>query len=110
MDACRTGGLNVAWRDESELPFDIEGAITLADQVQIDPLAVLDALLADFAAHGGILMEQTLARNCTDCPDVPPAEGEGVVGRGRAGKPKAVSTVDGSPAASRPCAPIWAVW
>lgn len=59
LDACRTGGLDVAWRDESELPFDIEGAITLADQVQIDPLAILDALLADFAAHGGILMEQT---------------------------------------------------
>lgn len=58
-DASREGGLDVRWVDETELPFAVRGALELPDQVQIHPLLVLDALLAEFAAHGGVLVEGT---------------------------------------------------
>lgn len=57
MQASRDAGLEVAWTEETELPFAVRGAITVPDQVQIHPLLVLDALLEDFAAHGGVLVE-----------------------------------------------------
>lgn len=56
LDASRTAGLEVAWSQDTELPFGVLGALTLPNQVQIDPLAVLDALLAEFTAHGGVLV------------------------------------------------------
>ena len=59
LDASVAAGLDVAWAEETELPFDVLGALTLPDQVQIDPLSVLDALLAEFAAHRGVLVEHT---------------------------------------------------
>ncbi len=57
LDASVAAGLEVAWSDETELPFPVLGALTLPRQVQIDPLAVLDALRAEFASSGGVLVE-----------------------------------------------------
>ena len=57
LDACRTAGLEVEWTVDTELPFKVAGAIALEDQVQIHPLLVLDVLLAELAAHGGVLVE-----------------------------------------------------
>lgn len=57
LDASATAGLDVAWSDETELPFPVLGALTLPRQMQINPLAVLDALRAEFAAAGGLLVE-----------------------------------------------------
>ena len=59
LDACRAAGIDEAtWTAESELPFPIAGAIRLPGQAQIHPLEALDALLAEFTAHGGILIEE----------------------------------------------------
>lgn len=58
-DASEQAGLGATWTDHTELPFPVLGALTLPDQVQINPLLALDALLAEFAAHGGVLIEET---------------------------------------------------
>ncbi len=59
LDACRAAGIDEAtWTAESELPFPIAGAIRLPGQAQIHPLEALEALLAEFTAHGGILIEE----------------------------------------------------
>lgn len=53
----REAGLAVEWTDETELPFGVRGTIRLADQAQLHPLLVLDALLAELAERGGALVE-----------------------------------------------------
>ena len=59
LDACRAAGIDEAtWTAESELPFPIAGAIRLPGQAQIHPLEALEALLSEFTAHGGILIEE----------------------------------------------------
>ncbi|WP_320060619.1 FAD-dependent oxidoreductase [Tessaracoccus defluvii] len=59
LDACRAAGLDeAAWTAESELPFPIAGALRLPGQAQIHPLEALEALLSEFTAHGGILIEE----------------------------------------------------
>ncbi len=59
LEVANEAGLPVEWTDQTELPFAVAGAIRLADQVQIHPLAVLDLLLAEFARRGGVLFEET---------------------------------------------------
>ena len=49
-------GLAVSWLDEPhELPFPTEGAITLPEQAQFDPMDVIHAMAGEFRAHGGRL-------------------------------------------------------
>lgn len=55
-DACATAGLPVTWTAPAELPFAAT-ALTLPDQVQLHPLLVLDALLADLRSHSGTVAE-----------------------------------------------------
>ena len=50
--AATTAGLNVEYVLDAGLPFPIQGALMLADQAQINPMAVLDALLLDVRARG----------------------------------------------------------
>jgi glycine/D-amino acid oxidase-like deaminating enzyme len=50
-------GLAVTWADRLELPFPTTGAVRLADQLQVDPLELLDALSLDAVAHGVTLVE-----------------------------------------------------
>lgn len=57
LEVSRSGGLEVMWTGQTELPFPVRGALRLPDQVQLHPLRVLDLLLAEFAAHGGVLVE-----------------------------------------------------
>ena len=38
---------------DAGLPFPIQGALMLADQAQINPMDVVDALLVDVRARGG---------------------------------------------------------
>ena len=49
-DAAARLGLDVEWRDRLDVPFPNHGAMVLADQVQFDPMALLEALVA--AAQG----------------------------------------------------------
>lgn len=55
--ACRAGGLDVQRTTDTGLPFAVEAALMLPDQVQLHPMLVMDALVEDFVAHGGLLVE-----------------------------------------------------
>lgn len=57
LAACRSAGLDVEWTAHTELPFPVQGALRLADQVQIHPLRVLEMLRAEFVGHGGTIVE-----------------------------------------------------
>lgn len=58
-DAAAAAGLGAGWTTDTELPFAVEGALTLPEQAQFHPLRVLGALQDDLAAHGGVLAEDT---------------------------------------------------
>ncbi|AIY17503.2 FAD dependent oxidoreductase [Pimelobacter simplex] len=58
LDAAQAAGLDAVWTDETELPFAVRGAVRLEDQLQVDPRAVLDALLDDVRAEGGEVREE----------------------------------------------------
>ena len=55
--AVTTAGLEMAWTEETELPFEVRGALLLPDQAQVHPLLALDALLTDLVENGGTLIE-----------------------------------------------------
>ncbi len=55
-------GLDVTWRDRPDLPFETRGAVMLADQLQLDPVELLDALAAQAVAHGVDLVEGARVR------------------------------------------------
>ena len=56
-DAARSLGLDVQWAEGLDVPFPVHGATVLADQVQLDPMALLEALVAELRSHGGTLHE-----------------------------------------------------
>ncbi|CAN5520869.1 FAD-dependent oxidoreductase [soil metagenome] len=55
-DACRRAGLDVTWERELEVPFPAQGGVRLPDQVQLDPMPLLDALVAELEERGGQLL------------------------------------------------------
>ena len=57
QEAARAAGLDVELTTETELPFEVTGALRLADQAQIHPLTVLAGLAKDYREHGGALVE-----------------------------------------------------
>ena len=57
LDASRRAGLDLGWTASTGLPDDVAGALVLADQAQVHPLLVLDALAAELVAHGGTVVE-----------------------------------------------------
>jgi glycine/D-amino acid oxidase-like deaminating enzyme/nitrite reductase/ring-hydroxylating ferredoxin subunit len=63
LPVARAAGLDVIETSETELPFSIRRAIRLADQAQFNPMDVLEALIADFRAHGGMLIEGVRVRS-----------------------------------------------
>ena len=56
FEVARSVGLPVTLGD-ADLPFRTFGAVTLADQLQFDPVAVLGSLAADLRALGGVIHE-----------------------------------------------------
>lgn len=57
LAAARIAGLDVAQERTAELPFEVEGALTLAGQAQVHPLRVLAALAGELRALGGRIVE-----------------------------------------------------
>lgn len=62
LDATQRAGLPTTWTDEVALPFETRGAVVLPDQLQVDPVAMLDALAAQAVAHGVHLVEGVRVR------------------------------------------------
>jgi glycine/D-amino acid oxidase-like deaminating enzyme/nitrite reductase/ring-hydroxylating ferredoxin subunit len=58
LELANRAGLPAAWAAELPLPFSTRGGVRLADQLQVDPLELLDALSLEAAAHGVHLVER----------------------------------------------------
>lgn len=58
-EASQAAGLTVARGTDTGLPFAVKDAISLADQVLIDPVQLVDALVAELEEHGGMVHEGT---------------------------------------------------
>lgn len=56
-DAAREAGLPVTWSDEVDLPFAVSGAVRLDEQLQLDPMELLEALAGECERHGVVLAE-----------------------------------------------------
>ncbi len=65
LAVCKAAGLAVQETADPGLPFTTRGAIRLQDQVQFNPMDVLESLASDFRAHGGVLVEGVRVRNVT---------------------------------------------
>jgi glycine/D-amino acid oxidase-like deaminating enzyme/nitrite reductase/ring-hydroxylating ferredoxin subunit len=63
LAVARAAGLDAVETAETELPFSTRRSVRLADQAQFNPMDVLEALVADFRAHGGVLIEGVRVQN-----------------------------------------------
>jgi glycine/D-amino acid oxidase-like deaminating enzyme len=57
LEVGRAAGLAMTWDDGLPLPFPTRGGVRLVDQLQVDPMELLDALSLEAAAHGVQLVE-----------------------------------------------------
>lgn len=57
LESVRRVGLEPTWVEQPDLPFATTGAVRLADQRQVDPVALTHALAAEAVAHGATLVE-----------------------------------------------------
>lgn len=58
LEIATAAGLPATWADELPLPFATQGAVRLPDQLQVDPMQLLDSLSGQAAAHGVTVFEQ----------------------------------------------------
>lgn len=65
LAAAEKAGLPVTWEDELDLPFRTRGGVRLDDQLQLDPLELLDALSLQAAEHGVRIIEGARVRRVT---------------------------------------------
>ena len=57
LTVARRAGLDVTWLDELDLPYPTAGGARLDDQLQLDPVELLDALAQQARAHGATVVE-----------------------------------------------------
>jgi glycine/D-amino acid oxidase-like deaminating enzyme/nitrite reductase/ring-hydroxylating ferredoxin subunit len=65
LQAAERAGLPVEWVDELPLPFPTRGAVRLDDQLQLDPLELLEALRRQAEEHGVRIVEGVRFRGAT---------------------------------------------
>jgi len=64
-ETARAAGLDATWLDTAMLPFPTTGAARLADQLQVDPMELLDAVAREATAHGATIIEGARVRRVT---------------------------------------------
>lgn len=64
-EVARLAGLPVEWDERLPLPFATLGGVRLEDQLQVDPMDLLDALVAQARVHGVRLVEGVRVRRVT---------------------------------------------
>jgi glycine/D-amino acid oxidase-like deaminating enzyme len=64
-EIAKQAGLAVAWLDTADLPFPTTGAARLDDQLQVDPMELLDVLAREAVAHGATIVEGARVRRVT---------------------------------------------
>ena len=62
LDAATAAGLPATLTEATTLPFETRGAVSLPDQLQVDPVALLDALATQARAHGVEIVEGVRVR------------------------------------------------
>ncbi|GGH98260.1 FAD-dependent oxidoreductase [Arthrobacter liuii] len=65
ISAAGTAGLDVDYVRDAGLPFPVHGAVRLRHQAQINPVEVLDALVADIRSRGGRIVSGVRLRDVT---------------------------------------------
>ena len=65
VKAAGTAGLDVDYVRDAGLPFPVHGAVRLRDQAQINPMDVLDALVADIRSRGGRIVGDVRLQDVT---------------------------------------------
>ncbi|MDF2051756.1 FAD-dependent oxidoreductase [Arthrobacter sp. Cr_A7] len=71
VSAGTTAGLDMEYVRDAGLPFAVHGAVRLPDQAQINPMQVLDTLMADIRSRGGTIVSGVRLRDVTG--DIPSA-------------------------------------
>ena len=61
--AAESLGLEVRWEDRLPVPFPSHGGTVLGDQVQLDPVELVQALATQLRAHGGTIHEGLRVRS-----------------------------------------------
>jgi len=61
VDAAGRAGLDVSFSDETDLPFDVAGAVRLANQARFHPRRYCRGLLEATMERGGVVFENTRA-------------------------------------------------
>lgn len=56
LEAARRAGVEVEWDTSLDVPFPARAAVRLRDQIQLDPMPLLDALVTELEDHGGRLL------------------------------------------------------
>jgi glycine/D-amino acid oxidase-like deaminating enzyme/nitrite reductase/ring-hydroxylating ferredoxin subunit len=64
-DVARKAGLEVTWLESVDLPFQTTGATRLDDQLQLDPVELVDALAREAEGHGATIIEGVRVRRVT---------------------------------------------
>jgi glycine/D-amino acid oxidase-like deaminating enzyme/nitrite reductase/ring-hydroxylating ferredoxin subunit len=62
LEAAQQAGLPATWVTDTTLPYPVTGAVSLADQLQLDPMELLEALAREAVAHGVGVLEGVTAR------------------------------------------------
>jgi glycine/D-amino acid oxidase-like deaminating enzyme/nitrite reductase/ring-hydroxylating ferredoxin subunit len=57
LEAARGAGLDAEWVDELPLPYPTRGGVRLRDQLQLDPMELLEALATQAVGHGARIVE-----------------------------------------------------
>jgi glycine/D-amino acid oxidase-like deaminating enzyme len=57
LKACEAAGLPAEWVEEADVPFPFAGGVRLADQLQFDPMPLLDSLIVELEERGGRLVQ-----------------------------------------------------
>lgn len=57
LAAARAAGLPATWTDDLELPYPVAGAVRLDDQLQLDPVELVDALASACRTAGVVVLE-----------------------------------------------------
>lgn len=65
LAAAVRAGLPATWQDDLDLPFETRGAARLDDQLQLDPVELLDALAREAVAHGVQVIDGARVRRVT---------------------------------------------
>ena len=57
LKAAQVAGLDATWTTETELPFEVRGAVRLEDQFQLHAMDLVSSLVTSLEAEGGRLFE-----------------------------------------------------